>query len=39
VYQKFAALSAEDQAAVIVFLDSQRLSVSQGITATEYVNQ
>lgn len=38
-YQKFAALSADDQAALIAFLDSLQLPVSQGITATEYVNQ
>jgi len=39
IYQKFAALSADDQAAVIAFLESQRLPISQGITDTEYVSQ
>jgi hypothetical protein len=39
VYQKFAALSPEDQAALIAFLESQRLPVSQGITETEYVGR
>lgn len=39
IYQKFAALSAEDQAAIIAFLSSQRLTVSQGISETEYVQK
>lgn len=36
VYAKFAALSAADQAALIAFLESQRLPISQGVTESEY---
>jgi di-heme oxidoreductase (putative peroxidase) len=39
VFQKFAALPAADQAAIIAFLESQRLPISKGITETEYVSQ
>lgn len=37
VHAKFAALPAADQQAIIAFLESQKLPISEGVTQNEYV--